>query len=100
MYRSFDETNGMPPRIYRSPEQIRNDILEIRSRIGEIKENLNIRELISDIIIDDSVDNLLRRADSVRDLLQYATEALSELEELNSELDELKIELAETLSYI
>ena len=100
MYRSFDETNGMPPRIYRSPEQIRNDILEIRSRISEIKENLNIRELISDIIIDDSVDNLLRRADSVRDLLQYATEALSELEELNSELDELKIELAETLSYI
>ena len=49
MYRSFDETNGMPPRIYRSPEQIRNDILEIRSRISEIKENLNIRELISDI---------------------------------------------------
>lgn len=99
MYRSMEETNGLPPRVYRDPAEIRRDIKNIAARITEVKEMLNIRELISHIIVGNSAEDILREAEAMKELFQYATEALDELAVLSADLDDLKSELIETLSY-
>ena len=98
MYRTYDETNGIPPRLYRHPEEIKTDIKEISQRISEINEMLNIRELLADFLLDDGVENLRSSSGKLSELLTYALEALDELKALNETLEELKDELVESVA--
>ncbi len=92
MYRAFDDENGYPPRFYRSPEEIRQDILGISKRISEVNEELNIRELLSVAVEECCEENIAKRAEALSELLQFSLEALSELSELNDTLETLKEE--------
>ena len=100
MYRSFDDVNGLPPRVYRNPEEIKDDIRAIARRINEINEMLNIRELISSLAMSCSDSDPRQTAEAVRELADRASDALDELNALNDSLDSLRSELMEALSYI
>ena len=80
-------------RMYRSRAEIKEDIKYISERISEVNESLNIRELISNVFNEDGGYDIVKRAESVTEILKYAEEALVELRSLNERLDELKAEL-------
>ncbi len=95
MYRTYDMVNGIPPRIYRTPAQIRRDIDEISSKIKETNLKLNLRALVIDIISSEgesSPEQLISELESATD---EAREALSELSRLHDELSALEEELGE-----
>lgn len=100
MYRSFDDENGFPPRLYRDPEQIRRDIKDICEKISRANHMLNVRNLISEIIIDESNGDLKRKTAAVSELLEAAEEMLSQMEEFEESLDDLQQELRESVALL
>ena len=95
MYRTYDMVNGIPPRIYRTPREIRRDMDEISSKIKETNLKLNLRALVIDIIScerEASPESLITELESA---LAQAREALSELTSLRDELSALEAELGE-----
>ena len=85
--------------MYRSPNEIKNDIEEVVERLSLINDMLNIRSLISEVISDQSEDDPKRSAEALNELIEYADEALYEMKELNEVLSELRSELLETVSF-
>lgn len=93
MYRSYDYISGLRERIYRSPFEIEEDIKEIKRKISETEERLNIRSLIMDIIAGDRTgrpEPLIRELESA---IADAGEALQYMKELDEELSLLREEL-------
>lgn len=86
-------------RKYRSVEEIYREIREVASRISEINEMLNIRELVCDIFSAGEED-IVYRAENVAAVYSYAAEVLSEMRELYSSLESLKTELCEALESV
>lgn len=87
--------NGIPPRIYRTPREIRRDMDEISSKIKETNLKLNLRALVIDIIScerESSPESLITELESA---LAEAREALTELTTLHNELSALEAELGE-----
>lgn len=72
MYCYSDLENGFPPRLYRHPEEIKRDINDICEKISEANHMLNVRNIISEIIIDESDGNMKRRIQAISELLQSA----------------------------
>ena len=94
MYRSYDDLNGMPPMIYRSPAMIKQDMREIKIKIDKVNSMLNIRELLLNILTEQKGSSKEVVTDLIN-ILAEAREALSELSELEEELSELEEELME-----
>ena len=95
MYRTYDTVNGIPPRLYRAPREIRRDIDEISSKIKDTNVKLNLRALVIDIIScekDTSTEMLIGELESA---LAEAREAIDELGNLHDELAALEAELGE-----
>ena len=95
MYRTYDMVNGIPPRIYRTPSEIRRDIDEISSKIKETNLKLNLRALVIDIISCERESTPEKLIGELEVAITEAREALSELENLHSELSALEAELGE-----
>lgn len=95
MYRTFDMVNGIPPRIYRSPNEIRRDIDEISAKIKEANTRLNLRALVIDIISSDSTNEPANLISELESAIEEAREALSELRNLENELTALEYEMGE-----
>ena len=95
MYCRLNDNSVFAPRLYRTPEEIREEIGSIKSRIEEVNDRLNIRELLDFCLSDGDVGK--RECEQLSALLQSALEALDELYELNTALDELKAELLEVI---
>jgi hypothetical protein len=95
LYCALNENSVFSPSIYRTPEEIKADIRDIKERIEEVNERLNIRELMDSFLSSDNVgvDECLEMSA----LLESAIEALDELRDLNYALDELKEELLEVI---
>ena len=100
MYRYYKGKNGYPEGLYRTPEQIKRDMRIIGDRISETMYMLNVRNIIAEIISDGCGEDLERRAGAVRELVEEAEEALSNLKELEETLDELRAELEDSLMLI
>ncbi len=78
-------------RLYRNTEDVRRDILDVRAAIAEVRQKLDIRDLIVASLMEteharDAIP-LLRRA------IEDAHEALHRLRELQEELTMLQEEL-------
>ena len=87
---------GLPPRLQRTPKEIRLDISEIRRRIKEATDSLNARSILNemlDVFIDGSVESFIP---ALEEILDDAKKTLSELYVLNENLDSLKEELKVT----
>ena len=98
MYRSYDRINGIEPRIYRSPAQIREDMLDICARISRANEMMNVRNIISEIVISAEDGEIRRQIDAVSELLLSAEKMLSELSDFENSLDMLSEELRESVA--
>ena len=92
-------TFGSEGRLYRSPNEIKSDIEEVAERLSLIKEMLNVRSLISEVISDQSEGEPKRSAEAINELIEYADEALCEMKELNEVLSELRCELLDTVRF-
>ena len=95
MYRSFDTVNGIPARIYRTPEEIKRDIRAISVRIEETSSMLNIREMLVNILMSERKESPEKLVLELGDAIDEAREALSMLNGLKQELDLLEEELGE-----
>ena len=78
---------------YRSPDEIKADIREIRERIDSVNDLFNIRELIASVITEGAGDDICRVAEAAAELADAAEEAMLELRVLNESLSELREEL-------
>jgi hypothetical protein len=95
MYRTYDMENGIPPRLYREPAEIKKDINEIADKIAETNEMLNIRSLIMDILVSERADSPKKLIPELEETIGEAGEALARLKELEDELMLLEEELME-----
>lgn len=95
MYRSYDANCGLPPRIYRLPAEIKRDIMDIRRRIEETADMINVRSLLIDILVGDSESEPERLIPELYDAIVEANTALGRLGELKEELSLLEEELGE-----
>ena len=96
MYRSYDMENGLPPRIYRSVDEIRRDISRINERIDETNDMLNIRSLLLDMLIGDGRTPPEELIPELELAIDDAKRALLSLSEFKEELSLLEEELNET----
>lgn len=84
-----------PDFLYRSPGVIREDISEIRRKIGEVKRSFSIREMLLSML---SEENRREPSEWIYDLealLGEAESAYRRLSELREELTFLEAELGE-----
>jgi hypothetical protein len=92
----LNENSVFAPRLYRSPDEIKDEIGNIKNRIEEANERLNVREILDSYLSSAEVGR--KECEQLSALLQSALEALDELYELNAALDELRAELLEVIS--
>lgn len=95
MYRTYDMANGIPPRIYRTPGEIKRDIRDIGEKIEETNEMLNIRGLLLDMLTSENSGSPERLIPDLEEAVAEAREALIKLGRLKEELTSLEEELGE-----
>ncbi len=95
MFKTYDSVNGIPPRIYRHPKEIRRDIAEIKGRIEEANQMLNIRSILTDIMSGERDGSPERMIPELEEAIGEAREALSRLSALEEELLGLEEELGD-----
>ena len=95
MYRGCDMINGTGPTVFRTPDEIRDDILYIKQKIEETRSALNLRELVTSILADERETDSKRLIGTLSDVVDGAKAALAELRALEEELYELESELKE-----
>ena len=95
MYRGYDYENGVRPTVYRSPNEVREDVKYIKERIKEATSSINLRQMLLDILSDERLCNSEKLMSALSDALGEAREAQNELRELEEELVLLEDELRE-----
>lgn len=95
MIRPCDVNEGIPPRLYRCPSEIREDISRIRGEIREIENMLTVKNLLMEILTEES--RLPSRwVPELEEVAAYARDSLDKLTSFSERLDELREELFET----
>ncbi len=96
MYRTYDSKNGIRPRIYRNPSEIKKDIKKIGIEIDETLSMINIRSLLIDILSEDNSESPESLIPDLEEAINDAKVALAKLRGLKEELCMLEEELEET----
>ena len=97
MFIRFNKEDGIANAIYRMPGEIIADIESVRREIGVIRNKLNLRAMIVELISDERVasePNIW--IDRLEGLVEDAKEAEDNLSELKQALCELREELYQT----
>lgn len=103
MFCSADYELGLPPRVYRTVDEIAAQIKGIAERIAELNSMLNIREVMSGIMEEAFYEpyvDLSDKAERAAEIYTYAAEVLSEMRELYGSLEDLKRELIATVEHV
>ena len=87
---------GERARIYRRPSDIRSDIAEIKARIAETDNMINVRSLLLDALCEFSEDEPDRWLPEIEEIVEEARETLKSLSALEKTLAELEDELRRT----
>lgn len=87
---------GMPCRLYRTPEQIRTDIVDVKRKIDRITEMLNSRNVVGEMLDCLAEGSYTDWIPLLKGVVGEAENTLHKLSELNTTLDELNEELEET----
>ncbi len=97
MFIRFDKEEGVANAIYRAPREIVADIERVRREISLIRDKLNLRAIIVELISDERVTNEPNIwIDRLEALVEDAKEAEENLSELKEVLQELREELYQT----
>lgn len=95
MYSLGSKYYGLPPRLYRSPSEIRLDMISISEKIKETEQMLSVHNLLVEMIPLWAEKAPEKWIPELCDTLAEAEEALENLELLRSALEELTVELEE-----
>lgn len=95
MYSCMNVYEGLPPRLYRSPEQIRRDMMQISARIKENEERLSVHNLLIEMIPTWAEDSPERWIPELDQTVEEAEQTLENLKRLQYALEELSCELEE-----
>ena len=95
MYSCMNTYEGIPPRLYRSPSEIRRDMAEISAKIRENEEMLSVHNLLLEMIPTWAEESPERWLPELEDTLEEAYEALDRLRKLKGALEELALELGD-----
>lgn len=91
----LNELEGIPVRLYRSPDEIRREMRQIAERIKNTDEQLNVRNMLMSVISDFADAEPQRWIPELEETLAEAKEALEDLAHLQDTLEALAAELAE-----
>ena len=87
---------GMPPRLYRTPGEIRSDIFDVKQRIDSLNSRLNSRNIIGELRAGCAEGEAEKWLPKFKSIVEDAEDALEALRELGDTLDGLREELRET----
>lgn len=96
MFISSNVSEGIPSRLYRSVDEIRREMLDIRKKITDTGEMLSVHALFTDMIAERAREYPEKYLEELEEAVETTRGALRELEELNETLDELRSELENT----
>lgn len=97
MYLYADKYDGTPPRLYRTPGEIRRDISAISERIRETESMLSVHNILLELIPTWAEDSPERWIPELSETVAEAEEALENLKLMKEALEELSLELSEVL---
>ena len=95
MYSCMNVYEGIPPRLYRSPAEIRRDMMKISARIKENEEMLSVHNLLIEMIPTWAEQSPEKWIPELEETVAEAQEALDNLRRLQYALEELSRELEE-----
>lgn len=95
-FRNYSTYEGEPARLYRSPEKIREDIFEIRTKIEAVDRMLNIRNVLTDVIDKYAQGEPEKWIPALSEIVADAEETLDRLKRLRETLEALSEELEDT----
>ena len=93
MYSCMNVYEGMPPRLYRTPSEIRRDMAAIAAKIRENEEMLSVHNLLIEMIPSWAEQSPEKWIPELLETLSDADEALENLKRLKTALEELSLEL-------
>ena len=96
-FRNYSSYEGEPARIYRSPERIREDIFDIKTKIESVKAMLNVRDILTAVIDEYAKGEPERWIPALSDIVSEAEDTLDRLKKLREDLDILSEELEDTV---
>ena len=91
----MSEREGIPTRLYRSTEEIHEQMERISDMICEVNERLNVRSMLMWLITEYADAEPSRWIPELEDTLAKAQDAVRELEGLREALESLTAELSE-----
>lgn len=97
MVTNYSMYEGEPPRLYRSVADIGRDIGDIRKKIGEANDRLNIRAVLDSVMEQMSDGEPSEWISRLGGIVAEAEQTLADLEQLNKGLDGLSREMEDTL---
>ena len=97
MYLYADEYEGMPPRLYRTPGEIRRDISLISEKIRDTESMLSVHNILLEMIPTWAEESPERWIPELMETVAEAEEALDNLKLMKQALEELSLELSAVL---
>lgn len=97
MFLYADSYEGTPPRLYRTPGEIRRDITAISARIKETESMLSAHNLLFEMLPTWAEESPESWIPELSDTVAEAEEALENLRLMKIALEELSLELGEVL---
>ena len=95
-FRNYSTYEGEPARLYRSPEEIRRDIFEIKTKIESVDSMLNIRSILAEVIDESVMGEPEKWIPMLSEIVADAEETLARLKSLQESLDSLSEELEDS----
>ena len=95
-FRNYSAYEGEPARLYRSPEKIREDILDIKTKLESVDSMLNVRNILTAMIDECASGEPERWIPALAAIVADAEETLDRLKSLKESLDSLGEELEDT----
>lgn len=96
-FRNYSNYEGEPARLYREPNAIREDILDIKNKIKTANSMLNIRSILGTVIDEYADGEPYKWIGALSEIVADAEETLEQLTKLQESLDGLSEELEDTL---
>ena len=95
-FRNYSSYEGEPARLYRSPNDIKRDIFEIKTKIETLTAKINVRDVISHLIDEFAQADAAHWIALLSDIVANTEASLSQLKALREDLDTLSEELEDT----
>ena len=100
MYSYANLYEGTPPRLYRSTEEIRHDMMIISEKIERTEEMLSVHNLLIEMIPTWAESSPEKWIPELSETIAEAEDALENLKRLKTALEELSEELEEVRCFL